>query len=65
MSSVTLTVFTQTFFRILPLMWQSRLVLSIHIASKRPFPSMRNTCAYSAKTKMVVYQKILKEDDPL
>ncbi len=42
-----LTVFTQTFFLIFPLMWHSLFVPSIHMASSLPLPSMRNTCAYS------------------
>ena len=40
-------VFTQTFLRILPRMWQRRFTPSMHCASRRPFPSMRRTCAYS------------------
>ncbi len=42
------TVFTQTFFLILPRIWHSLFTPSMHIASKRPLPSMRRTCAYSA-----------------
>lgn len=43
-----LTVFTQTFFLILPRIWQSLLTPSMHIASNRPLPSIRKTWAYSA-----------------
>lgn len=32
------TVLTQTFLRILPRMWHSRLVPSMHCASSRPLP---------------------------
>ena len=41
-------MFTHTFLRILPLMWHRRFTPSMHCASRRPFPSMRSTCAYSA-----------------
>ena len=36
-----------TFFLSFPLMWQSRLMPSKHIASNLPFPSIFVTCAYS------------------
>lgn len=38
-----------TFFRSFPLMWQSRLVPSKHMASRRPFPSILITWAYSGR----------------
>lgn len=38
-----------TFFRSFPLMWQSRLVPSKHMASRRPFPNILITWAYSGK----------------
>lgn len=41
----------RTFFRSFPLMWQSRLVPSKHMASRRPFPSIFNTWAYSGNHK--------------
>ncbi len=37
-----------TFFLIFPLMWANRFSPSKHMASRRPFPSIFNTCAYSA-----------------
>ena len=45
------TVFTQTFFLILPRIWHSLFTPSMHIASKRPLPSIRRTCAYSAASR--------------
>lgn len=36
-----------TFFRSFPLMWQRRLVPSKHMASRRPFPNILITWAYS------------------
>lgn len=40
---------TPTFFRSFPLMWQSRLTPSKHMASRRPFPSIFITWAYSGQ----------------
>ena len=44
---------THTFLRILPRMWQSRLMPSMHCASQRPCPSILSTCAYSAAPRAV------------
>lgn len=47
---------TQTFLRILPLMWHRRLMPSIQVASSRPLPSIRRTCAYSVTHKVQLAQ---------
>ncbi len=52
-----LTVFTQTFFLIFPLIWHSLFVPSIHIASSLPLPSMRKTCAYSVSSALSLVQQ--------
>lgn len=52
-----LTVFTQTFFLIFPLIWHSLFVPSIHIASSLPLPSMRKTCAYSVSRALSLVQQ--------
>lgn len=40
---LSLTVFTQTFLRILPRMWHRRFTPSMHWASRRPFPGGQTT----------------------
>lgn len=56
-----------TFFRSFPLMWQSRLVPSKHIASRRPFPNILITWAYSetqeskgSLNQPVIYSPVIK-----